>query len=217
MPHMMPALMAHFEQSALRALDLVTKVETARTRLSGASDRSLLHPERLEFVYEMAFFRLYLAWEEFLEETFVRYLAGYVSANYVPVPVRGVPYSSLSSAWNGYLNGKKYKLWHDPGIVIARSRGHLVGAPHEMVINSALADLQHRAAIRHRIAHAQEHARTAFDTATIALIGRTVKASKAGRFLRLDYVAPGAGVVTPGYTWLHRLADDYISYANQIG
>lgn len=216
MPRMMPALVAQFESRVDQALALAEKIESARARLSGSTDRALLHPERLELVYELSFFRCYLAWEEFLEESFIRYLAGYVSAHYTPVPVSGAFYSTLPAARAGYLGGRKYKLWHDPNIVVARSQGFLIAGPHETVTNSALSDLQRFSAVRHRIAHAQDNARIEFDSAAIALIGRRVKGSKAGRFLRLDYGGGSGGSAAPGYTWLQHIAGSYLSLARQI-
>jgi hypothetical protein len=216
MARRMPALTSQFEARVDQAITLVSKIELARSKLGGSADRALLHPERLELVYELSFFRCYLAWEEFLEETFVRYLAGYVSVHHTPTLVSGVAYPTLAAAWAGYLGTKKYKLWHDPNFVVQRSQGFLVSAPHETVTNSALTDLQRYSAIRHRIAHAQEHARIQFDNATVALIGRKVKGSKAGRFLRQDFAGGIGGVPAPGYTWLHHIAQSYVNLARQI-
>lgn len=56
MPRRMPQLARAFELKVAQALELANKLEVARGRLTGAVDRSLLHPERLELVYEMALF-----------------------------------------------------------------------------------------------------------------------------------------------------------------
>lgn len=163
------------------------------------------------------FFRCYLAWEEFLEETFIRYLAGYVSPSYTPAAASGASYSSLAAALSALLGGRAYKLWHDPAIVAARSARFLVGAPHELVINSAITDLNRYSRIRHRVAHAQENAKVEFDNACIALVGHKIKGSKAGKLLRMPYVDPSGAPVNPGHLWLHEIASVYAALARQIG
>lgn len=216
MPRVMPGFVAAFEQKVTQALELATKVEAARGRLSGRDDRALLHPERMELIYEMAYFRVYLAWEEFLEQTFVRYLAGYSSAVYSPVFVQSSGPSSLATAWTIYLGGKKYKLWHDPQIVVQRSTIFLGAAPHEVVIQSAISDLQNFAAIRHRIAHAQENAKDSFNDACVALVGHKVKGAKAGHLLRRQTVSASASGHPVSVSWLARIANEYVSLAAQI-
>jgi hypothetical protein len=217
MPRPMPKLARGFELKVAQALELANKIEVARSRLTGPGDRSLLHPERIELVYEMAFFRFYLAWEEFLEETFIRYMAGYVSPQYSPVSRTGFLYPNLAAALSAMLGGRTYKLWHDPSIVVARSAGFLDRAPHELVIGSALTDLERYSRVRHRIAHAQDNAKVEFDAACIALLGHKVKGSKAGKLLRTPYVDPAGAAANPGHLWLHEIASTYVSLANQIG
>lgn len=215
MPRTMPNLVAGLSQKIDQAVDLAGKIEAARLILPKAARHSMLHHERLEIVYEMAFFRIYLAWEEFLEQTFVRYLAGYTSSVYTPQLVGAAP-ASLQAAWAQYLGGQNYKLWHDPARVVQRAQGFLVNSPHETVVNSALSDLKHYAAIRHRIAHAQDHARAEFDSACVSLIGHHVRASKAGKLLRQAPSSSSGVSVSPGDRWLHKIADDYKALATQI-
>jgi hypothetical protein len=218
MPRQMPQLVGSFRLRVQQALELANKIELARSRLTGRKDRSLLHPERMELVYEMAFFRYYLAWEEFLEETFVRYLAGYASSNYAPVLLPAVsPISSLASARTAMLGGAPYKLWHDPAKVSIRSAGFLVNAPHQLVINSALTDLERFSRIRHRIAHAQDNAKTNFDAACIAMVGHTLRASRPGKLLRMTYVDPLGTGTAPAHSWLQEIANVYVGLAQQIG
>jgi hypothetical protein len=211
----MPNLSGDFEAKVSQALELADKVEAARLLLVGRTQRALLHPERVEMIYEMAFFRCYLAWEEFLEQSFVRYLAGYVSALYTPLRT-GVAVGTIAAANSVYLGGRPYKLWHDPGVVIARAAGFLVGSPHETVIRSAMADLTQYAAIRHRIAHAQSNAKNQFDSACVALIGHHVRGSKPGKLLRMAHPGPPGGALNPSFRWLHQAANEYVSLAKQI-
>ncbi|HEV2622589.1 MAG TPA: hypothetical protein VGU65_10945 [Frateuria sp.] len=210
----MPDLSGEFARRVRLAAELARKLEIARGRLSGRSDRALLHPERLELVYEMAFFRCYLAWEEFLEQAFIRYLAGYISPLYAPVAAPGKSlFAGLVSARQAYLSGKQYKLWHDPLIVVNRTRGFLAGCPIETVIQSAISDLDLYAKVRHRIAHAQENAKANFDAACVTLLGHTIKGSKPGKLLRSRTPLVAGGATR---TWLEDISNVYVALAAQI-
>jgi len=80
------------------ALVLAQIAEAVRVELP--KDSALLaqlFPSRLETLYEMAYLRIFLAWEWFLEESFVRYLCGYANMH-GPVRLRGAPYRRLQDA-----------------------------------------------------------------------------------------------------------------------
>jgi hypothetical protein len=216
MPRTMPPLASQFEARMLSCLDLASRVERARSRLSIGADRDLLHPDKVELVYELAYFRCFLAWEEFLEQSLIRYMAGYRSSNYLPVHVGGSPIGTLAAAGAALLGGRSYVLWHDPAKTMARSALYLVAGPHQTVVSSALVDLQRFADVRHRIAHAQEDAKSKFDVACTALIGGTVRGSRPGKLLRSSY-APTSGTYTgPRVSWLSAIGADLASLAHQI-
>ena len=77
-----------------------------------------------------------------------------------------------------------------------------------MVIASNLSRLEQFAAIRHRIAHAQEHARIQFDLATMSLAAKRYKGARPGRFLR-DWESPSR-------RWLDAIADELKYLSVQI-
>lgn len=168
----MPALARTFSDEMRAAVELAEAAEEARTFMSGFADKqSLLYVGRIELLYELAFLRLFNAWEQFLEEAFIRYLCGYKAAHGQDRLLTGATYyPTLTAARNAVLGGRDFILWHDPQKVIQRSRRWFVGARHDLVIASTLGRLEYFAAIRHRIAHAQEHARQQFDAATAGLI-----------------------------------------------
>lgn len=185
MPRQMPALASEFSKEVQAAVELARSAEEARTFLSSFSDkRSLLHLSRIELLYELAFLRLFNAWEQFQEEAFIRYLCGYQASHGQDRLVRGTYYPTLSSAKNAVLGNRDYVLWHNPKAVVDRSRKWFVSARHDLVIDSTVGRLEYFAAVRHRIAHAQEHAKKQFDVATTGLIGRRYRGARPGRFLR---------------------------------
>jgi hypothetical protein len=102
----------------------------------------------------------------------------------------------------------QYRLWHNPTQIIARCHGFIVNGYHETVVSSNLARLNHFAAIRHRIAHAQSHARAQFDHATMNLAAKRYKGGRPGKFLR-DWESPSR-------RWLEGIADELKHLANQI-
>ena len=142
---------------------------------------------KLEALYELAFLRVFAAWEMCLEAVFYRSLCGYASAAGQETLVNGTYYPSLKTAEAAVLGPKKsYLLWHEPQQVINRCRGYIASGPcvQETTIASNLARLGHLAATRHRIVHHQDDAKKKFDNATLAFTGRTYAASRPGKFLR---------------------------------
>lgn len=212
MPRQMPDLARGFSSEINAAVELTRAAEEARVFLTGFVDkRSLLHVGRIELLYELAFLRLFNAWEQFLEETFVRYLCGYQASHGQDMLATGTYYHTLTNARSAVLGGRDYVLWHNPQKVINRSRHWFVSARHELVIASTVGRLEYFAAIRHRIAHAQRHAKQQFDVATTGLIGRRYRGGRPGRFLR-DWV-PDA---SPPERWLARIGAELRGLAYQI-
>lgn len=209
----MPALGLELRKKALDALTVAEVGETARFEsLPSSRTRANLTPIRLEGLYELAYLRLFVGWEAFLEDVFLRYLCGYVSSKGVAVPAPGTHFSSsLAGAEARLLGGRDYALWHKPSTVAARCSAHFSACPIAPVVLSNSASLEAFAAIRHRIAHGQDDARSKFDAATMALAGRRYRGARPGAFLRdLDRSA------TPPRRWLEVLTDEFVGLASQI-
>jgi hypothetical protein len=143
---------------------------------------------KLEALYELAFLRVFAAWEICLESLFYRSLCGYASSAGQETLVGGRAYfTSLASAELVVLGSKRtYMLWHDPQQVINRCKGYIASGPclQEITIASNLSRLVQLSATRHRIVHNQTDAKKKFDSATLAITGRTYAASRPGKFLR---------------------------------
>jgi hypothetical protein len=179
---------------------------------------------RLEALYELAFLRVFGAWEKCLECLLYRSLCGYASSAGQETLHPGMGhgpanayYPSWAHAEARVLGGGSFVLWHDASKVIARCRKFIrsgAGCPalQETTISSREAHLGHLGAIRHRIAHDfQEDARKNFDDATRALATRTYPASRPGKFLR-DWNKS----VMPNERWLDTAVSDLVSLANQM-
>ena len=140
---------------------------------------------RLEYLYEIAFLRIFVAWETFLEESFLRYMCGFSSPGAQPqTSLQGAYSPNLAHARAALHGSQQYLLWHSPAKVIARSKNIFVNGAHELVVASNQARVEYFARVRHRIAHGQQDAQKKFDAATMNLVGRRYPASRVGRFLR---------------------------------
>lgn len=213
MPRQMPALQAAFHRQVAQAMKLAEIGEVARVEAgAGSETRKQLHYRRVELLYELAFLRIFLAWEAFLEQAFLRYLCGYVSRHGSAIPQAGVSFSrTLAHAEVTVLAGKDYVLWHNPVRVADRCQRKFGRCPIETVVRSSTARLEALAAVRHRIVHAQADARLKFDTATMAIAGRRYEGSRPGAFLRDRDVSN-----TPAVPWLERLGQELQGLASQI-
>jgi hypothetical protein len=176
----MPAYPAVLQRRILNALSLARAGEIA----AQSSVRAEWHIARVEYLYEMSFLRAFIEWEVFLEQTFLRYLCGYQSAQGLYVPLSGRYCPSLSHAERLIFGRGGYALWHDPTAVIRRTNRLFAPCPHETIVQSNAARLGMFAAIRHRVAHGQDDARQKFDVATMTLCGRRYRGGRPGRFLR---------------------------------
>jgi hypothetical protein len=186
MPRAMPGLEAEFRARVSEAIRLAEIGEVARAEArAGSQTRQNLHPARLELLYELAYLRMFVSWEAFLEQTFLRYLCGYASKVGVAVPAAGTSFApTLASAETTVLAGRRYVLWHNPSTVVERARQFFTGSVFETVILSNTARLDQFAAVRHRITHSQSDSRRRFDAATMMIAGTRYKGGRAGAFLR---------------------------------
>jgi hypothetical protein len=209
MPRQMPNMARAFADSATIAMDFARGVESARMQLSVVEARQHLPVTRIELAYELAYLRMFTAWEDFLEQSLLRYMCGYVALHGQEQPVGGHYCATLSAAKATLYGHQHYLLWHNPNTVTNRAARVLHQSRHETVLASIQGRMEHFAAIRHRIAHA--HASSEFDAATMALAGKRYRGSRPGRFLR-DW-APHAPVPT---RWMDMIAVEFQGLAFQI-
>jgi hypothetical protein len=209
----MPGLGSTFRAAVATAVGLAEAGEIIRAL---SAPRGRVHRElplsRLEALHEMAYLRIFVQWETFIEATFLRMMCGYESSLYAPQFVFGKNrQSTLRDAQSALFGSKDFLLWHNPRLVRDRARDWFTLAPHELVAVSNFTRLEWFAAVRHRIAHGSTDARHKLDLATIGLCGRRYSASSAGRFLR-DWDTS----VSPPQRWLHSIGDELGNLAVQI-
>jgi hypothetical protein len=185
-PRQVPQLSGRLRQKVDYAIGLARAGEIIRTAAGAGSPAwKQFHIARFELLYELALMRIFIEWELFLEGTFFRYLCGYSSAFGVATLVSGTYFSSLADAEAAVLGSRRsYVLWHNPTVVVSRSRQFFNASRHEVVVASSTARLENIAAVRHRIVHGQKDARLNFDTATMQLCGKRYRGARPGKFLR---------------------------------
>jgi hypothetical protein len=207
----MPNFAGKFAAAVDYAADLSVAGEQARVLLS--TRKLSVQPltiNKLEMLYEMAFLRMFTQWETFLEQTFIRYICGYTCTLGPVTMITGSYFPTLAAAQYALLGKNTYLLWHSPSRVIDRVKRYITNGLHEQVISSSQFRLELFAAIRHRIAHDQEHTRIQFDRATMHLHARRYPGSRPGKFLR-DW-APQV----PPQRWLNLIASEFKRLSVQI-
>lgn len=212
--------MPRFDQQLLfqaqSASDIARAGEITR-HAGGTIGRGEWSLVRLEALYELAYLRLFCAWEMCLEAVFLRSLCGYASRVGQEVLIRGQYYPTLADARIAVMGVDGYMLWHNPIKVAALCHRHIVsrnlGCPalQENVIFSRIARLADLGAIRHRIVHDNNNARRKFNQATLAIAGRTYPASRPGKFLRSRDTSTAHNP-----RWIDVLMGELVGLASQI-
>jgi hypothetical protein len=211
MSRSLPPLANRFRQRALESHSFVTNLEQARLRLLATEHAARELPiRRVELSYELAYLKVFAQWEVFLEDAFLRYLAGY-SSSLGPEPIRVKYARDLAEAKRWLYNGRDYLLWHNPDTVAKRAARWFDDGDFENVVSSALSRLEAFAHIRHRIAHANEDALMKFHSASMLLCGSRFPGGRPGLFLRQ------AAQSTPiQQRWLETITEELRRLAAQI-
>ena len=139
---------------------------------------------QVEIIVELAFLRAFMAWESFLEESFIRYLVGgklYSGHS----PRRFVNPPNLGRATKIILGeGKEYIGWNSASSVIARSEIYFeAGEPYKNALIGAVRDIDNMNTIRNRIAHKSTSSRSKFNDFIRREFGYGVSGMTPGRFL----------------------------------
>ena len=211
MPRNLPRYDQEFARSKTLVISYTEHIEQTRIR-AGTGPGAILRMSDVEFSYELAYLRMFVAWEVLLENVLVRLMCGYQHSGGQETLKNGARYyRTIADAEAAVLAGRQYKLWHNPRHVIERAERFLESSRFETVLKSAESTLGHYAAVRHRIAHSQKHAQREFDRATMTLTGKRYQGSRPGRFLR-DWVAAS----NPPKRWISATSDGLQGLAQQI-
>lgn len=188
MPRPMPRYDLQLRAQSTVIQQIVVAGEVSRDRWS--SGRRYWTRSNLESLYELAYMRVFGFWEITLEAALLRSVCGYASRYGQETVTPGYcPSLHLAKCTvygtNRHGQTRPFLLWHDPSDVIARCNRHITSGKQASALASFKTLLEHYGAIRHRIAHDhQQDARSKFDSACLAIAGRTYHGSRAGSLLR---------------------------------
>lgn len=199
------------------AANLVHAAEVIRNAAPVTShERRIFSFRQIEAMYELAYFRIFAAWEVFLEESFLRLMCGFEGAGHIH-PTKAPAPRTIQDARLAVLGGRRFKPWHDPTVVVDRTRVFFfpvpgIDVPHDSVVSSALILIKDYGDIRHHIAHLTDDTCTNYHAATMRLCGVRF-GRRAGRFLRSEHIDSATGLRS---RWLDRICTDLKGLASQF-
>ncbi|MEA3065943.1 MAG: hypothetical protein QOJ27_2395, partial [Sphingomonadales bacterium] len=172
------AIQAEYVAASTRTASFVS---TSRGLVTPAG-RSI-HVRDLEEVAGLGLLKLTLAWESFLEDSFLRYLCGAPSCAGVGPTLLVPKEPTLRTAYSSLLGGQKYLGWQSATTLARANKCFAAGAPYASAIGGATTDLKQISAVRNRIAHRSPFSVTEFQAVVVAELGSVPRGMTPGRFL----------------------------------
>ena len=173
-----------FRSSVSRAGSLVDRAD----QFQRSNGLALLERDREEIV-TLAFLKLGLAWETFLEESFLKYLCGAPSVTGTNPNLIGGPFQSLTAAKAAVFGGQAYVSWARQPTIQRANVYFQGGGPYANTINGIASELRSFTDIRNRIAHRSDSARTKFRNEVTQRLGYVPRGTTPGRYLRMNFAA----------------------------
>ncbi|WP_339427317.1 hypothetical protein [Pseudomonas sp. RA_105y_Pfl1_P41] len=190
--------------------EFIAEINTARNlvvairglpRWSPKSTGAAIHTKHVNQVVELAFMGLVASWEEFLERSLVRYLAGAATdKNYSPVPKYGSA-DSISHAYellsqdSKYDPLKNYLKVSDPRWVYRTADFFFRSHPYG-VLNPKTDLIRHASAIRNRVAHSSDKCRSEFKKTALDFLGPAKTSLSSGYSPGTFLLAPAQRIFT---------------------
>ena len=176
-----PPKVDHIRNGFIYQISVARNLETAVQRLAaihpGAGPH--LHPKHVFRSVELAFMGVCAAWEDFLEATMIRYLAGAkTNSGYEPNlrvgPCQGILHAyQLISGKPDYDPENQFLPWTNPTSAVKLAAVlFAAGAPYKAPMQREADRLKQAAKIRNRVAHASEKCKSDFKEAANAILQR---------------------------------------------
>jgi len=139
---------------------------------------------QVEIIAEMAFLRIFIAWEIFLEESYIRFMVGAQSPSGY-YPCRLLTFLNIEIARNTIRGERQeYAKWNSASDILARARIHFHGGgPYTTALNAMTTEFNEFNTIRNRIAHKSTYSRNQFNRLIRRIFGHSVRGMTPGRFL----------------------------------
>jgi hypothetical protein len=149
-----------------------------------------LKPAELESIAEMVFLRMFLAWEHFLEQSFLSYMCGRKDRK---VKIQCfVVFPSIQHAANLIIpEGRRYAEWSEPEIVRQRAERYFKdGEPFKSALGGVSGQVEEMRKVRNSIAHKSKHAREKFEQVVRQALGTVPRGITPGAFLLRRIAGP---------------------------
>lgn len=148
-------------------------IDAYRWSIASHGARSpLISRQRRDSLTELAFFRAFLAWEAFLEESFILYLVGQLPPRgRAPQRYAFPPNQQAAMDWV-IPEGRPFAEWTDTNKVSSRAeRFFRTGRPFAPVLRSNQNVLEDARTLRNAIAHSSMNAQQKFETLVRVKLG----------------------------------------------
>jgi hypothetical protein len=164
-------------------LELKKQIDGSK-KLITAIKISNLRQIQKELVIELAFLRIFIAWENFLEDSFFRYLVGGKSYS-GKSPIKFINPPTIKKATEIVTGEKnKYIKWNLSEENITRSEIYFKnGEPYKNTLQTISTDIKNMNTIRNRITHRSKASKDNFREFIRQECGHGIKGMTPGRFL----------------------------------
>lgn len=174
-----------FEVNLDRGLELLAECKTYKI-VNRIGRPISIGSRRKELFASIALLRMHLAWEDFIESTFLRYLCGaHTVKGFAPILIEK-PYTTIDSAFTKLLDGQSYITWSLSKIDKLAGIYFQSGEPYVAAISASRNKLTEIINIRNRFAHRSDHATIHFEKIVRGVIGYMPRGINPGRFLLMS-------------------------------
>jgi len=168
-------VISEFTRELSNATKLLDNIET---------NHGALHQPQIDLIFELAFLKIFIAWECFLENTFIRFMCGASSLS-GEKPTRIVFVRHLGQALKVICGDRPYADWVSVDIVVERANRFFDnGEPYATPLQSAAVELANIRRIRNHIVHHSNKSKEDFNGLLVSIYGFRPQGMTAGRFLR---------------------------------
>ena len=166
----------------------------------------------VELITGVALFKIHLAWEDFLENVFTRYMCGARTVSgYTPVLLKP-PKTKVAVAFTELLGSNKYMNW-TAYATVKRSQVYFdSGEPFVTTLSAVTYTLDDLVAVRNGFAHRSDYATMQFRRVVRQALGYIPTGITPGRFLRMVNPSTIAG----GLRFLDFYANTLLGAAQDI-
>ena len=148
---------------------------------------------QVELITGLVLLKIYLSWEEFIEDVFARYMCGAKSASGYAPSLNYSKEPNIAHAMATLLGGKNYLNWSAKKIIDRGNRYFGRGEPFRTTVNAIISTLDEIIIIRNRFAHRSDFSAIEFRSVVLRWFGYVPRGIIPGRFLLAKNPSLGGG------------------------